>query len=152
MSGKKVGGIKEYLIAGRLYNKTMQDSLFMKIIRGEIPSHKIYEDDQTYAFLDIHPVQPGHVLVIPKKQVEFVWDLSDQDYQAVMATAKKVAQRIKQVLKPMFVGEQVVGVDVPHAHVHIIPFNSTAEFRNVPDMQADPDHDALAEIAKKLAF
>jgi histidine triad (HIT) family protein len=130
----------------------MQDSIFTKIIGGEIPSYKVYEDEKTYAFLDIHPVQPGHVLVIPKKQVEFVWDLDEEDYRAVMATAKKVARRIKEVLSPSYVGEQVVGEAVPHAHVHIIPFNTIAEFRRIPDMQAEPDHAALADMAKKLAF
>lgn len=130
----------------------MQASIFTKIIKGEIPCHKVYEDDKTLAFLDIHPVQPGHSLVIPKKQVEFLWDLENEDYQAVMMTAKKVAQQIRTVLKVPYVGEQVVGIDVPHAHVHLIPFSTTAEFRAIPDMDADPDHVALAEMAKKLAF
>jgi histidine triad (HIT) family protein len=68
----------------------MQDSIFTKIIKGEIPSHKVYEDDKTIAFLDINPTQPGHTLVVPKKQVEFLWDLDTDDYQAVMETARKV--------------------------------------------------------------
>jgi histidine triad (HIT) family protein len=130
----------------------MQDSIFTKIIKGEIPSHKIYEDDKTFAFLDIHPVQPGHTLVIPKKQIEFVWDLDQEDYAAVMETTKKVAQRLRAVLDKPYIGEQVVGVDVPHAHVHLIPFSTGSEFRNLPDMSAEPDHAALAEMAKKLAF
>jgi histidine triad (HIT) family protein len=130
----------------------MQDSIFTKIIKGEIPSHKIYEDDKTFAFLDIHPVQPGHTLVIPKKQIEFVWDLDQEDYAAVMETTKKVAQRLRAVLDKPYIGEQVVGVDVPHAHVHLIPFSTGDEFRNLPDMSAEPDHTALAEMAKKLAF
>lgn len=130
----------------------MQDSIFTRIIKGEIPCHKIYEDDQTFAFLDIHPIQPGHALVIPKKQIEFVWDLDDQTYQAVMKTAKLVASRLKEVLKVPYVGEQIIGVDVPHAHVHVIPFSTTLQYRNRPDMDAEPDHAALAEMAKKLAF
>lgn len=130
----------------------MQDSIFTKIIKGEIPCHKVCEDDLTFAFLDIHPVQPGHTLVIPKIQVEFVWDLDDNTYQAVMATAKKVALRQREVLGVPYVGEQVLGIDVPHAHVHLIPFSTAAEFRRVPDMQAEPDHEALAEMAKTLAF
>jgi histidine triad (HIT) family protein len=69
----------------------MADSIFTKIIKGEIPSHKVYEDELTFAFLDIHPKTPGHVLVIPKKQVDLLWDLSDEDYQAVMAISKKLA-------------------------------------------------------------
>jgi histidine triad (HIT) family protein len=130
----------------------MQESIFTKIVRGEIPCHKVYEDDSTLAFLDIHPVQPGHTLVIPKKQVEFVWDLDDELYAAVMATAKKVAQRLREMLGVPYVGEQVIGVDVPHAHVHVIPFTSVEEFRAVPDMGSEPDHAVLAEMAQKLYF
>src|ERR1035437_1348905 len=130
----------------------MEESIFRKIIKGEIPSHKIYEDEKTFAFLDIHPIQPGHVLVIPKRQVEFVWDMADEDYQAVMATCKKIALRIRDVLNVPFVGLKVIGVDVPHAHVHVIPFTTPEEFRQVPDMSALPDHAALANIAAKLAF
>jgi histidine triad (HIT) family protein len=130
----------------------MASSIFTKIINGEIPSHKIYEDAFTLAFLDIHPVQPGHTLVIPKIEVEFVWDLPPEDYQALMSTVYKVGNRLKEVLGVPFIGEQIIGVDVPHAHVHVIPFSNVQEFRNVPDMNAEPDHAALAEMAKKLAF
>jgi histidine triad (HIT) family protein len=130
----------------------MQDSIFTKIIKGEIPCHKVYEDEKTLAFLDIHPIQPGHTLVIPKQQVEFVWDLDGETYAAVMATAQKVAQRLREVLSVPYVGEQIVGTDVPHAHVHLIPFRTTQEFKITPDRQAEPDHAALAEIAKKLTF
>ena len=130
----------------------MQDSIFTKIVKGEIPSHKVYEDDRVLAFLDIHPIQPGHTLVIPKKQVEFVWDLSDEDYQAVMTAAKKVARRLREALGVKYVGVQVVGVDVPHAHVQLIPFNTPAEYHAPQDMDAEPDHAALAELARTLAL
>ena len=130
----------------------MENSIFTKIVKGEIPSHKVYEDDTVYAFLDIHPVQPGHTLVIPKKQVKYVWDMDDEDYQAVMAAAKKIAKHMREVLDKPYVGEAVVGLDVPHAHVHLIPFATNEEFHADPDMTADPDHEALAEIAKKLAL
>lgn len=130
----------------------MEDSIFTKIVRGDIPCHKIYEDSQTLAFLDIHPVQPGHVLVIPKEQIEFVWDLPDELYGAVMATAKKVALRMREVLPQQFIHERIDGIDVPHAHVQLIPFDTAADLRVDQDMGADPDHAALAEIAKKLAF
>lgn len=130
----------------------MEDSIFTKIIKGEIPCRKVYEDKVTLAFLDIHPVQPGHTLVIPKKQIEFVWDLPDEDYRAVMATAKKVALRLREVLGTKYIGERVVGVDVPHAHVQLIPFNGARELLTPQDMSAEPDHVALAEMAKKLAF
>jgi histidine triad (HIT) family protein len=129
-----------------------QDSIFTKIIKGEIPCHKVYEDDLTLAFLDIHPVQPGHTLVIPKKQIEFVWDLPDEDYQAVMATTKKVARRLREVLPPPYVSERIVGIDVPHAHVQLIPFYTAEDLRKPQDMQSEPDHAALEELAKQLAF
>lgn len=130
----------------------MEDSIFTKIIKGEIPCHKIYEDERTLAFLDIHPVSPGHTLVIPKKQVEFLWDLDDDTYQTVMATAKKVALHLRETLAVPYIGVQVVGVDVPHAHVHLIPFREAAEFHARSDMSATPDHVALAALAGKLAF
>ena len=130
----------------------MKDTIFTQIINGTIPSHKIYEDDLTYAFLDIHPVQPGHTLVVPKKQVEFLWDLEDADYQAVMATAKKLAQHIRTTLKVPYIGVKVIGVDVPHAHVHLIPFTTTAEYNIHPDMTTEPDHAALAKIAATLTL
>lgn len=97
-------------------------SVFTKIIQGEIPCYKIYEDDKTMAFLDIAPEAEGHTLVVPKVEVDKVYDLSDEDYQAVMATVKKLAKRMEEVL-----GERmqikIVGIDVPHAHVHILPVN-----------------------------
>lgn len=130
----------------------MSDSVFTKIIKGEVPAYKIYEDEKTLAFLDIHPAQPGHTLVIPKKQVEFAWDLEDEDYQAVMAAAKKVARRMREVLDAPYVGVKVIGIDVPHTHIHLIPFSTTEEFQYRPDLNAEPDYEALAEMAKKLAF
>lgn len=129
-----------------------EPSLFTKIINGEIPCNKVYEDDKTLAFLDINPVQPGHTLVIPKAQVEFLWDLSEEDYAAVMATAKIVAVRIRGVLEVPYIGEQVMGTDVPHAHVHLIPFSNAEEFRNIPDKDASPDFEALAAMAERLRF
>lgn len=130
----------------------MQDSIFTRIINGEIPCHKIYEDEYTFAFLDIHPITPGHTLVIPKRQVEFLWDLDDVTYQQVMASAKKIATHLRNTLSVPYVGEQVIGVDVPHAHVHLVPFTTAAEFHHIPDMSAEPNHAALAATAEKLAF
>jgi len=133
------------------YNKHMQDSIFTKIIKGEIPSHKVYEDTKTFAFLDIHPVQPGMVLVVPRVQVAFAWDLTDEDYRALMATAKKVALKIRQVFpEKTHVGMQIEGLDIAHAHLKIFPFSTPEEFHNHPDMNAEPDHNALAVVADKL--
>ena len=130
----------------------MEDSIYTKIIKGEVPCHKIYEDSDTLAFLDIYPVQPGHTLVIPKKQIEFVWDLPDDLYQAVMLTSKKVALRIREVMPQTYVHQRVVGTDVPHAHIHLIPFNETSELRREPNMSGEPDNEALAAVAEKLKF
>jgi histidine triad (HIT) family protein len=130
----------------------MADSIFTKIIRGEIPSHRIYEDESTYAFLDIRPKQQGHTLVIPKKEVEFIWDLEDEDYQALMATVKKVGRRLREVTGKQYVAVQVIGVDVPHAHVHVFPFDNMDEYNVHPDPNVESDHKALAEMAEKLAF
>jgi histidine triad (HIT) family protein len=130
----------------------MDESIFTKIIKGDIPSHKIYEDDWTYAFLDIHPITEGHTLVVPKKQVEFVWDLDDEAYTHLTATAKKIALHLRETLAVPYVGEQVIGVDVPHAHIHLIPFTNAKEFHHEPDSSVEPDHTALAELARQLAF
>ncbi|HSX53056.1 MAG TPA: HIT domain-containing protein [Patescibacteria group bacterium] len=130
----------------------MNDSIFTKIVKGEIPAHKVYEDDKTLAFLDIHPTKPGHTLVIPKMQVEFIWDLPEEDYQALMGTVKKVGSRIREVLKPKFVGMAVEGIAVPHTHVHVFPFETVEEYHHIADPNSEPDHAALAEMAKKLAF
>lgn len=128
----------------------MQDSIFTKIINGEIPSHKVYEDDHTYAFLDIHPITPGHTLVVPKKQVEFVWDLEGEDYQHLMDSVKKIARHLRETLGVAYVGEQVIGVDVPHAHVHLIPFTDVRDYHHIPATDTEPDHAALAALAEKI--
>lgn len=128
----------------------MEDSIFTKIINGEIPCHKVYEDDAVFAFLDIHPINTGHTLVVPKQQVEFLWDLENEKYQQVMAAAKKIAHHMREALGVEYVGVQVIGVDVPHAHVHLIPFNEVGEYHNVPDSSADPNHGALAAVARKI--
>ena len=130
----------------------MEDSIFTKIINGEIPAHKIYEDDKTLAFLDIDPVTPGHTLVIPKAQVEFVWDLADDDYRHLLEVTKKVALHLRSALSVPYVGERIVGVDVPHAHVHVIPFEDVADFNKPSGGHVEPDHEALAALAERLRF
>ena len=127
----------------------MEDSIFTKIINGEIPSHKIYEDDQTFAFLDIHPVQPGHTLVVPKQQIQYVWDLPEDVYIAVMLTSKRVAEKQRQVFGSL-VHQRIVGVDVPHAHVQLIPFSDVTQLAVSQNMEVEPDHTALAAIAERL--
>ena len=128
----------------------MQQTIFSQIIAGTIPCHKVYEDAKTLAFLDINPVQAGHTLVVSKLQAEFVWELPPEEYAAVMETVKKVAQRLKSVLNVPYVGEKIVGVDVQHAHVHVIPISAAADLDARPIEKVD--HEALAALAKKLAF
>jgi histidine triad (HIT) family protein len=130
----------------------MHDSVFTKIIKGEIPSHKIYEDDKNLAFLDIHPAQPGHVLVVPKKEVSWIWDLPEDDYLSLMKAVKKIGNKMREVLAPKHIGASVEGLGVPHVHVHLIPFTTQEEFHRLGDQSAEPNHAALAEMAKKLAF
>ena len=127
-------------------------SIFTKIINGEIPSYKVYEDELTFAFLDIYSEVEGHTLVVPKKQVESLWDLDDDDYEAVMKTSKKVALRLREVLGTKYVGEKVVGTDVPHAHVHLVPFDHVGEFVITNEPVDEPDHDALAQVASRIAL
>lgn len=128
----------------------MEDTVFTKIIKGEIPSYKIYEDEKTYAFLDIHPLTEGHVLVVPKQQVEFIWDLQGEDYQALMATVQKVGAHIREVLDAPYVGVEVIGVDVPHAHVHVVPFTTTKDLHRSAPASSEPDHAALEKVAEKI--
>lgn len=129
----------------------MEPSIFTKIINGEIPCHKIYEDDKTFAFLDIHPLRPGHVLVVPREQIEYVWDLPNDLYIAVMQTSKKIAQRQREVFGGL-VHERIVGTDVPHAHVQLVPFTADEDIIESQDMTSEPDHEALAAVAEKLRF
>ncbi len=130
----------------------MTDSLFTKIINGEIPSHKVYEDEKTYAFLDIHPVNPGHTLVITKTQKELIWDLGPDELRALNETVQKVGQRLREVMPFPHVGILVEGTGVPHVHVHVIPFDKGSELREEADMSIEPDHAALAELAEKIKF
>lgn len=99
-------------------------SVFTKIINGEIPCYKIYEDDKTLAFLDINPETPGHTLVIPKVEVDKIYELEDADYEALMKTVKKISKHMEQVLGARTIWK-VIGSDVPHAHVHLLPFDKT---------------------------
>jgi len=129
----------------------MVDSIFTKIIKGEIPCHKVYEDDKTLAFLDIAPYSYGHTLIIPKDQTDHLWDLDDELYVYVMKIAKKVAQRQRQILKPKRVGVVVEGFAVAHAHVHVFPMEGGLEY-TLKNQVAKPTQAQLAEMAKKLAF
>lgn len=98
-------------------------SIFSRIIKGEIPSYKVAESDAYYAFLDISPLQKGHTLVIPKREEDYLFDLSDEELAGLMVFAKKVAKAIGKSVPCQRVGVAVLGLDVPHAHVHLVPLN-----------------------------
>lgn len=120
-------------------------SIFSKIIAGEIPCYKIYEDEKTFAFLDIHPETPGHTLVVPKNEVDKIYDLPMEDYLAVMKTVKMLAKRMEEVF-----GERtllkVIGTDVPHAHVHLVSFDSNYKY----GQEVKLSEQEMSEIQRKL--
>jgi histidine triad (HIT) family protein len=128
----------------------MQDSIFTKIIKGEIPSFTVYEDEKTLAIIDIYPIQPGQVVVVPKRQVGFVWDLEDEEYVALMRTVQKVGRKIREAFpEKERVGVMIEGLEVTdHAHVKVFPF-SDGEYRALPTKE-EPDFAALEALAKKL--
>jgi len=123
-------------------------SLFTKIINGEIPCHKICEDDDYLAFLDIRPINPGHTLVIPKVEVDYFFDVDDDLLGGMMIFAKRVAHAIKQEVECQRIGIMVAGLEVPHAHIHLIPIFE------IPDLNfanAKPAlDDELAKVAEKI--
>ena len=122
-------------------------SIFTKIINGEIPCHKIYEDDKTFAFLDIHPESKGHTLVVPKLEVDKIYDLPDEDYEALMRTVKKLSKHLEQKLGARILWK-VVGTDVPHAHVHLMPLDPNWQYGKTLDLTDDE----FAEIRTNLAL
>lgn len=122
-------------------------SIFTKIVQGEIPCYKIYEDDKTLAFLDIHPESKGHTLVIPKKEVDKIYDLADEDYEALMSTVKKLSKHMEQKLGTRTLWK-VIGTDVPHAHVHLLPYDETWEHGRTLDLTPEE----FEQIRAKLAY
>jgi histidine triad (HIT) family protein len=101
-------------------------SIFTKIINGEIPSHKIVEDEDNFAFLDINPNSKGHTLCVPKKEVDKIWDLDEESYNKLMSFSRKVAIALEKAVPCKRVGMTVIGLEVPHVHVHLIPLQSMA--------------------------
>jgi len=124
-------------------------SIFTKIVNGEIPSYKIAEDDQHYAFLDINPLTQGHTLVIPKKETDYIFELTDEETAALHIFSKKVARAIEKVIPCKRVGIMVIGTEVPHAHIHLLPFKEEAVFDITrPKLSLNPDE--MGEIAFKI--
>ncbi len=132
------------------YTRGMEDSIFTKIIKGEIPCHRVYEDDDVIAFLDVHPQVEGHTLVIPKVQVDHLWDLDEETYTHLWGVAKRLALHISDHVEQPRVGAVVMGYGVPHAHIHLIPIASEADLKNPQDTESPINHDALARVAEKL--
>lgn len=122
-------------------------SIFTKIISGEVPCYKIYEDDKTFAFLDIHPETKGHTLVIPKNEIDKIYDLPDEDYKALMDAAKKIAKHMEEVTGARTLWK-VVGTDVPHAHIHLMPLDENWQYGKT--LELTPDE--FEEIRQKLCY
>ncbi len=114
-------------------------SIFTKIINGEIPSYKIAENDYCYAFLDINPVQKGHCLIVPKQEVDYIFDLEDELLSEMMLFSKKVSKAIKLVVPCNRISVSVIGLEVPHAHIHLIPITnmSDIDFSNKKEYSSD---------------
>ena len=125
-------------------------TIFSRIVAGEIPCYKVAEDEKNFAFLDINPVAPGHVLVIPKQEVDYIFDLNDQDYADLQIFAKRVAEAIKQALPCRRVGVAVMGLEVPHTHIHLIPINEEADMNFFKEKSA-LSAEEMADIASKIS-
>ena len=125
-------------------------SLFTKIVNGEIPAWKVAEDENFFAFLDIFPVAKGHTLVIPKKEVDYLFDLDDETYVGLQLFAKKVALGIQRAIPCKRVGVMVLGLDVPHAHIHLVPLQSEADLLNFTK-KLSFSKEEMAEITAAVA-
>ena len=122
-------------------------TIFSKIVAGEIPSYKVAEDDKFYAFLDINPLVKGHTLVVPKKEVDYIYDLSDEELAAMHVFAKHVALAIQKAFPCRKVGEAVIGLEVPHAHIHLIPIQNESDmlFSHPKLKLSDEEFKSIAE-------
>ena len=125
-------------------------TIFTKIIKGEIPCYKIAEDENYFAFLDINPLKAGHTLVVPKKETDYIYDLDDVQLAGLFLFSKKVAAAIKSVIPCNRIGVAILGLEVPHAHVHLVPMDTMEDvnFKN-PKLKFLPDE--FREIAEKIS-
>ena len=126
-------------------------SIFSRIIAGEIPCYKIAEDDKFFAFLDINPMVKGHTLIVPKQETDYIFDLSDEDLAAMHVFAKHVAAAIKRAFPCKKVGEAVLGLEVPHAHIHLIPMNKESDmiFSNPKLKLSDEEMETVAKAMRE---
>ena len=127
----------------------MSDSIFTKIIKGEIPCYKIAEDDRFIAFLDVFPIKKGHTLVVPKVQIDYVFDLDDSLLSDLMIFAKKVAQKMQSAISCERIGIAVIGLEVPHAHIHLVPLDTVGDIDfSQPKLQLSAKE--MTEIADSI--
>ena len=127
----------------------MPDSIFTKIIKGEIPCYKIAEDDRFIAFLDVFPIKKGHTLVVPKAQIDYLFDLDDSLLSDLMLFAKKVAQKMERAISCERIGVAVIGLEVPHAHIHLVPLDTVGDIDfGQPKLQLSTEE--MAEIADSI--
>ncbi|MBD5252504.1 MAG: HIT family protein [Bacteroides sp.] len=124
-------------------------SIFSLIAAGEIPSYRVASDDKHYAFLDINPVAPGHVLVIPRREEDYIFNLSDEEYTDLMLFARRVARALEKAMPCKRVGVAVMGLEVPHTHVHLVPLNSEGDMDFSSKKQIAPEE--MARIAEAIA-
>ena len=124
-------------------------SLFSKIASGEIGAYKVAENDNFLAFLDIFPLQKGHTLVIPKKETDYIFDLDDEEYKGLMHFAKEVAIKIKKVIPCDRIGVTVIGLEIPHAHVHLIPINKEKDM-NFSNKKLNLSEEEFESVAKQI--
>lgn len=124
-------------------------TIFTKIIRGDIPSYKIAENDQFYAFLDINPLSKGHTLVIPKREVDYIFDLEDEELAAMHVFAKHVAKAIEKAIPCKRIGVAVMGLEVPHAHIHLIPITKESDMI-ISNPKLSLTNEEFQEIARKI--
>ena len=125
-------------------------TIFSKIIAGDIPCYKVAENDKFFAFLDINPVNWGHTLVVPKKEIDYIFDIEDKDLGDMMVFAKKVAKAIKKAIPCRKVGVTVLGLEVPHAHIHLVPLQNEGDM-DFKHKISDPDPDRMAKLAASIA-
>jgi histidine triad (HIT) family protein len=124
-------------------------SLFTKIINREIPGHIVHEDENYIAFLDINPLVEGHVLAVPKREVDYIFDLEDDALSGLTLFSKKVAKAIKKAIPCLRVGVAVIGLEVPHVHIHLIPLNSMDDI-NFTRPKMKPSQERLADVAQRI--
>jgi histidine triad (HIT) family protein len=124
-------------------------SIFTKIVNGEIPSYKVAEDDNFYAFLDINPNAAGHTLVIPKREENKLFDLSKEEYDGLMSFAYRVAKALEKAVPCERIGMSVIGLEVPHVHVHLIPINTMADMRFIDKVKLT--NEEFVALAEKIA-